>query len=196
MTGRRACPDEALNERVESDSFPQDIVTGSDGNLWFTSAGNRSIGRMTPKGVVSMFADPGITAAPQAITTGRITPAGAVTIFPTPAATILDITRGPDGNVWFTAGSQSIGRITPSGVVTLFADAGIGNTRGIATGPDGALWFTSYEVGRLGRITTAGNVRLFDDLTEVAYAFRITAGPDGAMWFARSYPSSIGRIQA
>ena len=31
---------------------------------------------------------------------------------------------------------------------------------GITTGPDGALWFTEYS-GKMGRITTTGQVRYF-----------------------------------
>src|SRR5262249_56583218 len=50
------------------------------------------------------------------------------------------ITRGPDGNLWFTENSANrIGRITPAGVVTEFA-AGITPNSGpneITAGPDG-----------------------------------------------------------
>ena len=60
---------------------------------------------------------------------------------------LVDISRGPDGNLWFTEGyafgvPTQIGRITPSGVLTLFTVPGGSSEGGITTGPDGHLWFT------------------------------------------------------
>ena len=78
------------------------------------------------------------------------------------------ITRGPDGNVWFTevdaVNGNRIGRITPSGQIVEFAT---GITPGsqpfdIAAGPDGNLWFTE-TADRIGRITPAGQVTEFCD---------------------------------
>src|SRR5262249_61463950 len=70
------------------------------------------------------------------------------------------ITRGPDGNLWFTENSANrIGRITPAGVVTEFS-AGItpgGRPHQITAGPDGNLWFTE-NASRHGRLTTAGRM--------------------------------------
>src|SRR4029079_7462338 len=82
------------------------IPAGPDGNLWFTSpipyasrggpVPSKSIGRITPDGVVSVFNDPNISG-----------PSG--------------ITAGPDGNLWFfNLFGNSIGRITPAGVVSSF----------------------------------------------------------------------------
>jgi streptogramin lyase len=62
------------------------IVTGSDGNLWYASESARI---------------------------GRVTPAGAVTEFPTPPGQPTGIAAGPDGNLWFTdlTGTNAIGRV-------------------------------------------------------------------------------------
>lgn len=119
---------------------------GPDGNLWFTNHGIYSpppyqtvwgsIGRITPAGVVSNFADPNIS-SPQGIT------------------------AGPDGNLWFTTsvadspGYGSIGRITPAGVVFKFTGPGISLPYGIAAGPDGGIWFTDNSNNSIGRITAA-----------------------------------------
>ena len=46
---------------------PIDITVGPDGALWFTNAGNDSIGRITTNGVISNFTDPSI-ASPDGIT--------------------------------------------------------------------------------------------------------------------------------
>src|SRR5258708_1766324 len=64
---------------------------------------------------------------------------------------VLDITTGPDGNLWFTEEfKQHVGRITPSGVVTEFS-AGQDENIGITAGPDGNLWFTEFgdQIGRI-----------------------------------------------
>src|SRR5215472_17752274 len=72
----------------------------------------------------------------------------------------LDITTGPDGNLWFTAPSQNmIGQITTSGSVKTFNAGGTTQPAqqvqpvGITSGPDGALWFTAQSQNMIGRIT-------------------------------------------
>ncbi len=73
---------------------------------------------------------------------------------PTMDTNLNDITAGPDGNLWFTAGETSqIGRITPGGQITLFRlPRAQSDPFGITAGPDGTLWFT--EASKIGRITT------------------------------------------
>ena len=69
-----------------SNSTPESIAAGPDGNLWFTE--------------------------PNANAIGRITPAGQITLFnvPTPGSQPTGITAGPNGNIWFTeAASRHIG---------------------------------------------------------------------------------------
>ena len=58
---------------------PYSIVTGPDGNLWFTESDGNSIGRITPDGQAK-----------------RLHPAHARTASPTGSRS------GPDGNLWFT----------------------------------------------------------------------------------------------
>src|SRR5262245_66477187 len=76
-----------------------------------------------------------------------------ITEFPVPAAVSnpFGITRGPDGNLWFTESlAGRIGRITPAGVVTEFS-AGItpgSQPAEITAGPDGNPWFTEPTPGR------------------------------------------------
>ena len=107
-------------------SDPQGIVTGSDGNLWFTNQGTNSIGRITPTGRVVDY-----TAASIDLSSVEYTnPDG--------------ITSGPDKALWFTNyATNSIGRITTAGVVTNYTNSTIDGPEGITTGPDGALWFTN-----------------------------------------------------
>src|SRR5262245_36661511 len=76
------------------------------------------------------------------------------------------ITRGPDGNVWFTDPvAGEVRRITPGGQVTEFPTPGI-SAAAITAGPDGNLWFLDNVLtvsGRpaIGRITPAGLVTEF-----------------------------------
>jgi streptogramin lyase len=109
----------------------------------------------------------------------------------------LRITKGPDGNMWFTEPYvDRIGRITPSGTLTEFSS---GITPGsepddIAAGPDGNLWFTEEKGNRIGRITPSGVVTEFPVPTAGSHPRGIAAGPDGNMWFTEFLGGKIGRI--
>ena len=113
---------------------PEGMTAGPDGALWFTNAGNNSIGRIITAGAVTNYTDPSID-QPESITTG------------------------PDGALWFTnAGNNSIGRVTTTGVVTNYTDPSIDQPESITTGPDGALWFTNAGNNSIGRISTSGAI--------------------------------------
>jgi uncharacterized repeat protein (TIGR01451 family) len=162
-------------------SAPSGITAGADGALWFTESiqdgTNRSkIGRITTTGSVTEFTLP---VAPDNIPVGPV-----------------DIVSGADGNLWFTeSNTAQIGRITPAGVITEFAIPFAGGSRplGITAGPDGNLWFVE-QGGRIGQVTTSGDITQYyamspsDGLTDIA------VGPDGALWFTQFYAEAIGRI--
>ncbi|HEV3217894.1 MAG TPA: hypothetical protein VGZ27_19365, partial [Vicinamibacterales bacterium] len=78
---------------------PVAIVTGPDGNLWFTEADANKIGRVTTAGVCVEFAVP----------TSNRRPTG---FGPNITNGPFWITNGPDGNMWFSEPiGQKIGRI-------------------------------------------------------------------------------------
>jgi streptogramin lyase len=77
-------------------SSPVGIVTGPDGNLWFTELGANKIGRTSTDGKFTEFPLPRAGADPQ------------------------DIAAGPDGNLWFTETPGAIGRIATDGTLTEF----------------------------------------------------------------------------
>jgi len=204
-------------------SMPVDITAGPDGNLWFTefSAGIRTIGRITPGGVITEFPLPsnrangpfGIAAGPDGnlwftlsplsglpgnSAIGRITTGGVpATEVPLPDGSgPLGIAAGADGNLWFVlGGSNAIGRITISGVVTQFTiPTARSSPAAIAAGADGNLWFTELDTNKIGRITTSGVITEFPIPTAGSQPAEITAGPDGALWFNELAANKIGRI--
>ncbi len=138
------------------------IVTGSDGDVWFTAwdgDGNGQIDRMTTSGKVTTFPiddDP------------------------------YDMTLGPDGNLWVD-GDSSVDRVTPQGVVTEFQLPSEDSPFGITAGPDGALWFgVDGETNNLGQITTSGAITEFalPSATSDDYLNNIVAGPGNSLWYA------------
>jgi streptogramin lyase len=98
---------------------PEGITAGPDGALWFTNAGNNSIGRITTTGTVTNYTGTGIS-DPGVITTG------------------------PGGVLWFTNGTHSVGEITTSGAVTVSSGHGVSHPLGITAVPNATLevWFT------------------------------------------------------
>ncbi|HEX7105127.1 MAG TPA: cell wall-binding repeat-containing protein [Acidothermaceae bacterium] len=191
------------------------IVSGPDGNLWFTSlpeSGTGSIGRITPTGTVTMFsAGLGAGATPTGLAVGpdgnlwfaetdckcigRITPTGNITQFTAGISkSTYSITAGPDGNMWFTEWDGHVGKITPAGVVTEFPAVADGELLSIAAGPDGNLWYVGAYSGSVNRITTSGVVTSFTvGLAPGDNPSRIASGPDGNMWFSIDL-KGIGRI--
>jgi streptogramin lyase len=201
------------------------LTTGPDGNLWVAAHGRDQILRVTPTGVVTGFDVPDgripydiasgpdgnlwFTAQPPTagggITQGaidRITTSCQITIFPLTSATRTApwyITRGPDGNLWFTeqrtvgepgfiAESTTGGQITEypiptSGAIPL----------AIAAGPDGNLWFTDQNHGMIGQSSISGQIKEFA-AGGSSLIQGIASGPDGALWFADPYYGSLSRI--
>jgi len=104
---------------------------------------------------------------------------------PTAMAGAGRMTKGPDGNVWFTETLASrIGVITPAGVITEYICPTAGSSPfGITTGPDGNLWFAD-SVGIIGRITPKGVITEFPATGMVPYG--ITVGTDHNLWFSDS----------
>ncbi len=128
---------------------------------------------------------------------GRITTGGKITEYPLPQADgVGGITKGPDGDLWFTEDlisdpnslltipyTAAIGRITPQGQIKTFAlpkMAGdypsLGN---ITVGPDGNIWFpltyinnsSPYAQGDIGRITAKGRVTVYNVFSTDSYGY-------------------------
>lgn len=190
-----------------TNSFPNGIVVGPDGALWFTEYFANKIGRISTNGVITEFPVSlatnlvGITLGPDGrlwfVAYGnskvlRMTTNGSVTSYPLTAGRApSDITVGPDGALWFTETSTNIGRITTNGIITEFPLGTDNRSVGITTGPDNRLWYTDYFGHKIGCMTTSGVSTIF--LLPPSNPTAITRGPDDALWFSEDF-GYIGRI--
>jgi virginiamycin B lyase len=188
----------------------QGMTPGPDGNVWFNTSTGGQIGRITPAGAVTLFPTPGGAAtdltfgpdgniwytAQSTNRIGRMTTAGAAVEFTVTGAPGA-IAAGPDGALWFTqtTGSGRIGRMAIDGTVTNFqVPTASAATNAIVPGPDGNLWFTESAAGKIGRITTAGQVVEFDlGVTPLA---GLGTGPDGALWVPEPQAAQMARVDA
>jgi virginiamycin B lyase len=120
--------------------------------------------------------------------------ARAITEFkiPTPHSGAFDITRGPDGSMWFTEMTAGkIGSIDPRGAIREYAVGANTQPVDIITGPDGALWFTEAGVKRIGRLSTRGELRHFSAGSQ-RLSGGLTVAIDDALWFGQE--SQVGRL--
>lgn len=157
---------------LPQNSFPQEIVTGPDGNLWITDAAYNGVLVMSPGGaIVAKHRMKTAAAQPWGIAVGpdknlwvaefnvdkiaRVTLSGAVREFrlPTAVAGPLDVANGPDGNVWFTESGGSIGVAgkigyvsTDGSVIRDFPMRGnLDHAHNLAFDAHANLWFTEFN---------------------------------------------------
>ncbi len=155
-----------------TNTYPEGIVGGPDGNAWFVEHVGNKIGKVSPTGTVTTYA----TAA---------------------GAEPRRITTGPEGNLWFSENANKIGRITPSGKITefptIFSEHG---SEAIATGPNGLIWFTEPSVRRLTEIEPSGTNEKFSRTTFPVGATpkEMAVGPDGNMWVVLEGTNKIAKV--
>lgn len=151
---------------------PNDICSGSDGNLWVTDLG-----------VATLF---------------QVTTAGEVTPFSLPYAT-RHICSGPDGNLWLAGiepsffGSPIFQVSTAGEVLNQFTPTG-GTPYDICAGPDGNLWFTDTSIPYVGRLTTEGVPTLFTVSEAPSQPDYICCGSDGNLWVVNQFANTISRF--
>jgi streptogramin lyase len=165
-------------------SYPDEIIAGSDGNLWFLD------GTIVSTGVQTRI--------------GRVTPLGSITEFPTGLPQALNVgglAAGPDGNLWFTQVGRPqnpdepgglVARMNPEGTVTPFGPP-TGASGGPIAGPDGNLWFVEWPEGpvSIDRVTPAGEITRFGR-GQVGLPTHLVVGPEGNIWFTAQ--QSVGRV--
>ncbi len=115
----------------------------------------------------------------------------------------LEITAGPDGNLWFTesGGNPNNGYVgefdLATGDTTDFPISSDSSPVGITAGPDGNIWFTesASNANRIGQINpTTDAVMEFPIPTGNSDAVGITVGPDGNLWFTEFDANKIGQV--
>ena len=194
-------------------SYPDEITTGPDGNLWYTVYGEQEkFGTVTPTGIVHettlakyhdardiiagaegnlWFDEPN----PSAI--DKLTSSGKITEYHVPWHGILwYMTQGAEGDLWFTRHEGTVGKMTPTGEITEYTVTPPpgDSTRpdAITTGPEGNIWFTDDDYA-IWKITPAGVMTRF--ATPAGHSPNsITTGPDGDLWFTEKESNKIGKI--
>jgi streptogramin lyase len=172
----------AFTAKFDSPGFAQEIVTGSDGNLWY---------------ITNPVFQGGFSPPPSFSTISDINPTtGAVHSFTLkgfyPAT---GITAGPDGKLWFS-GTAGIGSINPltDALSTFTLPDGSGTPNGITAGPDGNIWFT-LSAGKLGDINpTTKAIAEFPLPKTNSGPTTIVTGPNGNLWFIEIGNNSIGEF--
>jgi uncharacterized repeat protein (TIGR01451 family) len=201
-----------------SDSNPTDIVTGPDGNLWFTESLGNKIGEINPTShAIVEFPVPTAGSEPNGITAGpdgnlwftefdgnkigQINPtthAIAEFAVPTSLAEPREIAPGPDGNLWFTEElSNKIGQINPvtHAIVEFTIPTTDSSPEAITSGLDGNLWFTEGTGNKIGQINpTTHAITEFPVPTSGSLPLGITVGPDGKLWFTEENGNKVGQI--
>jgi virginiamycin B lyase len=118
---------------------------------------------------------------------GTPAPAQKIREFPVPTAGagVLNITRGPDGNVWFTERlAGKIGRMTPAGVISEFVTSSPTTYPDVIMSYAGNLVF--LENGTyMATCTPAGFVKESTD-GYVVSSTSMTLGIDGRIWMTSS----------
>lgn len=190
---------------------PSGIALDASGNLYVADTGNHVIRRVTPSGVVSVFAG-------QAGAAGATDATGTAARFSSPRGLAFD----PGGNLLVAdTGNHVLRRITPAGVVTTLAglaglngafDASGINARfnapwAVAVAPDGTAYVSDQLNRTIRRVTPAGAVTTLagsagaagdDDGTGAAARFRAPAGlgtdADGNVYVADRDGHTVRRI--
>jgi streptogramin lyase len=155
----------------EPTSFPQEIVVGPDGNLWFCEYNSGKIGRMT--------------------TSLRLT--GEFGSFGRPESIVV----GPDKALWITdnTGSGGIGRVTTSGIASTFPLPINTYPNGISVGPHNALWYGSVFDNLVSYVTTGGAYGPNYPLPAgTNYPVFSVMGPDGNEYFVLNGSGKVAQV--
>jgi streptogramin lyase len=197
---------------LPSESRPRDIVSGSDGKLWFVLPGTAKLGTVSTTGKITEYTDgfnagenmaagpdgnlwiTGIGAGVQYIT--KMNTSGEKSNYSLPESTKAGvIAAGPDGNVWFiVTNATKVGKITPSGAVTLYSLPTGTGAKSLTAGPDGNLWITDSTKNKILRMTPAGAITAEYALPAESTPSGIVSGPEGKLWFTDTKLKKIGKI--
>ena len=124
-------------------------------------------------------------------------------VVPTAASVPTTITRGSDGNLWFTEQAfNKIAKVSIGSTVTITEPvqlSGGSNPTSITGGPDTNLWVTESGSDKIAKISpTTGALLAEFPLSPGANPQQIISGPNGSLWFTEAgsgtTPNRIGAI--
>lgn len=190
---------------------PVGIVTGPDGNLWFTEYNGNTIGTISPGGTNYVTHGCGACSHPIYLTNGpngnfwiteeggnhldTMTPGGANTRLGATPAAACDIVAGPDGNVWYAydMATGGVGKVTLAGTIQNYTTGH--STRGLIFGPDGNIWYTDITANVIGKESPNGTVLATYGVANFtggggSWSDQLAVGPDGDVWFP-NYGSNL-----
>lgn len=160
--------------KTPTNGLPDPLVVGPDGMIWYGNSNGTNVGRINPQdGSITEFPIGGratalATASDRNIwlsiledqthwVMARMTTAGVVERTPLPYSGAYGaMTKGPDGNLWFTEPPVGrVARLVPGTLeLTEFPTSSTAsNPTEIIVGPDGNIWFLETGSGRIGRLT-------------------------------------------
>jgi streptogramin lyase len=99
---------------------------------------------------------------------------------------LSEIVLGPDGNIWFGAGTN-VERVTPQGAVSIFSTKPAMLVQNLIAGPDGDLWFSGSDYGpEIGRMNISGEM-----LSELTFKRggpieQLIVGPGNKVWVTQA----------
>ncbi|MBV8689884.1 MAG: hypothetical protein JOZ59_07255 [Candidatus Eremiobacteraeota bacterium] len=183
------------------EGFPNDIVQGPDGALWFTDG--LTVGRITTTGVITKYptigAPSGITVGPDGALWfaeslnsrqyGRIDPADgslteyAISVPPVGTFTVARLAFGADGLLYLTDDGTDPGvyAVVPATGTVVKKYTFASKPAGIVAGPDGNMWVGL--TGSVARIGLVGGLGLVSTFPTSGLVVELTAGADGNVWF-------------
>lgn len=155
------------------------LTLDSMGNVYVAAAGDDTIRRVSPQGLVSVVAQTTMLGSPLGIafdgagflyTVGggwggrvaRVDSAGSVSIFASNLGFATDLAFDSLGDLFVAShsGGGSIYRVSTAGDVSTLV-SGVGRPWGLEFDASGALYFADAEGDRIGRISTDGVVSTF-----------------------------------
>lgn len=108
---------------------------------------------------------------------------------------VLDIKKGPDGNMWFTDPSGKIGKVTNSGVITTYqTPVAQDQPWQIISAADGYLWTTVWGKNKILRISTSGSISEFTIPAPLNENISITSASDNNIWLTQSSNNQIAKL--
>lgn len=104
---------------------------------------------------------------------------------PLPSSEPYDITRGPDGNVWFTDGAGFVGSVSPDGRMNLVNTGINSDPFAIVMGPDCKLYVTDDNERDLIALALDGAMKKIP-LKGLSSPTIVSLGPDHRIWIGDS----------